>query len=343
MKKSFSVIVIAALLLGGCSKSELANQEPSGALIQAKSAFPGVSGEATRVPYTGDISSENPLVARVLTSRTSGNYTTTHANGKMTFGGSAAVGYDPTAVTGSASFDSDDAEPYYLAGLYPYDATFGATVTSTAARSLDGKTDVMAAAEVETNYATTITNKNPPTLTFKHLLTKLEVNVKAKADGSKLKWGKINTIELTAIDAASIKNNITVTLETGTAAAAAFSGSASSFPFYSIDNEGKYTDTKFANAGIELATTAKLVAYSLIAPFTNVVGGATPTKLTFNIVPEKGDAVDVDVSLPVAGYTQGRAYSITFTFDAVADAIQSKATVIEWDDSGSADVDVTNN
>jgi hypothetical protein len=344
MKKSFSMIVIAALLLAGCSKSELTDREPSGALIKARSAFPGVTGEATRAPYIGDISSDNELVARVLTSKDKTNYAGEYfyANGKMTFKGSGAVGYDPSNVSGEVSFPigiGEEEVPYYLVGLYPYEGEWGGTLATTTNRTLDGKTDVMAAAAQETSYKATITDNNPPKLTFKHLLTKLEVSVKAKEDASALKWGKIQTIELVAIAGTTIKNNVEITLETGVGA---FSGSASSFSFYSIDSEGKYTETPFANAGIDLPSTpAKLVAYSLIAPYDNVVG-ETPTKLKFKIVTEKTDpsSVEAEVSLPVSGDTQGRAYSITFTFDAVDNPILSSTTVIPWENSGGEEVEV---
>jgi hypothetical protein len=40
------------------------------------------------------------------------------------------------------------------------------------------------------------------------------------------------------------------------------------------------------------------------------------------------------VTLPQAGNTQGRAYSITFVFDAVANPIQGSATVVAWESIG---------
>jgi hypothetical protein len=343
MKKNLSVIVIAVLLLGGCSKNEVANQEPSGALIKAGAAFPGVSGEATRAPYIGDISSNNELVARVLTSRTSGNYTVNgtdglYANGKMTFGSGAAE-YDTEGFEGEALFATNDNKPYYLVGLYPNDNWVG-SFTTAATRSFNGSIDVMAAAQQQTTYKETITDGEVPKLTFKHLLTKLDVSVKGKGIASAGKWGKINKIVLTKITGTTIKNNITITLANGSAASTAFSGAESSFPFYGIGSDGAYTDDEFDGAGIDLTTDAKLVAYSLIAPFTNVVG-ASPTKLTFEIETGTGGPVTTDVSLLDEGYTQGRAYSITFIFDAATNAIESKAEVDPWDDeTGPVDVEV---
>jgi hypothetical protein len=340
MKKSFSVIVIAALLLAGCSKSELTDREPSGALIQAKSAFPGVSGEATRVPYIGDVSSSNPLEARVLTSRTKDDYTSTYANGKMTFG-SGAVGYDVKDIDGEPSFAPSDEDPYYLMGLYPY-GDWSSIFSTTATRSLDGKTDVMAAAQQETTYEATITNNNPPTLPFKHLLTKLEVKVKGAEAASAGKWGEINKIELAAINAAAVANNVTITLADGSAASTAFSGTQSDYPFYGIGSDGTYTEAVFSDAGINLTTTAALVAYSLIPPYENTDANI---ELTFNITTRKDNnarIVEVPVKLPIAGYTQGLAYSITFTFDAIERPILSKAAVTEWIPGGSAEAPVLN-
>jgi hypothetical protein len=346
MKKSFSMIVIAALLLAGCSKSELTDREPSGALIKAKSAFPGVSGEATRAPYIGEISDNNKLVARVLTSKTDGIYNPTHANGQMTFGGSGAVGYDNpiNSFDGNASFIANDVEPYFLVGLYPYADWAGDSddTGETFTRGFDGNDDLMAAAQQQTSYTATIVEKNPPTLTFKHLLTKLEVSVKAKEAASLLKWGKIKSIILATIGGATPAKTIIVTLADGSAASTAFIGDlAGPFDFYGFDSNGAYTEDKFAyteaNTGIDLSTTAAKVAYSLIPPYVNTDESIV---LEFDIVTEKGGTVQSDVTLPVAGYTQGRAYGITFTFDAIANPIQSSAIVIDWQNVGSKEVDV---
>jgi hypothetical protein len=179
-------------------------------------------------------------------------------------------------------------------------------------------------------------------LTFKHLLTKLEVSVKAKEDASILKWGKINSIVLTAIDGQLIKDNVSITLADGSAASTAFTGDRTDFPFYGIGRDGAYTDAPFVNAGIDLTTTATKVAYSLIPPYDNDVE-TTPTKLTFIFTTDKATSLPTDISLPVEGYTQGRAYSITFTFDAVDNPILSSATVIPWENSGSAEKEVHSN
>jgi hypothetical protein len=334
--------------LAGCSKNEVAYQEPSGALIQAGAAFSGVSGEATRVPYTADkISATNPLDARVLTSKTSGDYSNSNrrASGQMIFEGSGPVGYESPAsgFDGNPYFEKGDAVPYYLVGLYPYTSWEGdklsTTVPTTISTGLTGNIDLMAAAQKQTTYKETITDGKAPELEFKHLLTKLDVKVKGSENFSQYKWGKVRNIELLTIDDKTPANTVAVTLETGSSVFRTEQNPPTPVAFYSIDEAGKYTDKKFENAEIVLTQQAQPVAYILIAPYENP-DGTTPLK--FRIETESGGTVTSELALPKTekSSTQGYYYNITFAFDADGDNIRSTAKVEPWGYGGDAQGDV---
>jgi hypothetical protein len=136
----------------------------------------------------------------------------------------------------------------------------------------------------------------------------------------------------------ALKDKATVTLATGVAA---FSGSKSDFPLYTMSksgNDATYTDNAFTAGNVTLTTTATPVAYTIIAPIDVVANG---DKLVFDIATVNGSATaEVDLSGQYTGNTAGRAFSITFTFDDLDDKILATASVAEWLFSGSVNVPV---
>jgi hypothetical protein len=338
MKKSIFMLLAVALLVS-CSKSQLVDPATTGDVaFQSKSALRTVGVETSRAPFIGEISADNTLDARVLTSTTDGDYATTYANGKMTFlGGAKVSAYDPSTLlegVDNARFPSDAAAtPYYIAGLYPYKG-WGAYGT-TAGISFSGVEDVMAAAQ-QTTTRNDVLAGIVPGLIFNHLLTKLEVSLKAESNVAVDNWGKVTNIELVKVLDAAPQNAAVVTLATGEAT---FSGAASFVALYglSVDTSADpdvttYTDDVYAPQ--PLTETATPVAYTMTAPF---IGG-TATDLTFKITTEyMTTPVEVNVQLPYAGLNNGRAFGITFTFKRT-DAIQATAKVIDWIFSGNAEV-----
>jgi hypothetical protein len=343
MKKSIFMLLAVALLVS-CSKSQFVDPTETGDVaFQSKSTLQTVGVETSRAPFIGEISADNTLEARVLTSTVDGNYATTYANGKMTFiGGVKVSAYDPSTLlegVDHARFPKDaGSTPYYITGLYPY--TDWAVAGTTAAISFTGKEDVLAAAQQPTNRDDVLAGIVPG-LIFNHLLTKLEVSVKAANNQAKDNWGKVTEIKLIKVLDAAPKDAATVTLKTGEAT---FSGAASSVALYNLSADTSadpdvitYTDNVFnALTAQPLAETATPIAYTMIAPF---VGG-TDLDLTFEISTEYQTAKQVKtVKLPYAGLNNGRAFGITFTFSAT-DAIQATAKVIDWIFSGNAEVTI---
>jgi hypothetical protein len=337
MKKSIFML-LAVALLASCSKNQITDPAETGEVaFQSKSVLQTVGAEATRAPFIGEISADNTLEARVLTATTDGNYATTYANGKMTFiGGVKVSAYNPSTLlegVDHARFPEDAGDtPYYLVGLYPY--TDWAVYGTTASIAITGKEDVLAAAQ-QTTTRNDVLAGIVPGLIFNHLLTKLEVSVKAANNPAKDNWGKVTEIKLVKVLDAAPQDAATVTLKTGEAT---FSGAASSVPLYNLSADTSadpdvitYTDNVFTPQ--PLAETATPVAYTLVAPF---VGG-TAKDLTFEISTEYQTAKQVvTVQLPYTGLNNGRAFGITFTF-AATDAIQATAKVIDWIFSGNAE------
>lgn len=338
MKKSFLMMLIAAAMVS-CAQTEINEAPATGKVaIQLKSAEKTISADATRAPFIGTLSELNPLEARVLASITIDDYSTPHANGKMIFkGGGTTSSYEfPTVTADAALFptSSISTTPLYLAGLYPY--TGWGIPTTTIQMAFTGKEDVMAAAQVSTTSGD-VESALYTTMTFKHLLTKLEISLRAKTNAATSKWGKVTKIELVEANSSTLKNVATVTLETGIAA---FSGTPSVMPFYGMSSSG-YTDVAFSTTPQSLTTTATPSAYSIIAPF---LASNTETDLTFRVYTEYSASPEtVKVALPSAGDTAGKAFNITFTFDADANAILVAATVIDWVFGGEVDKEIGGN
>ena len=94
MKKSiFSLL--AVVTMAGCTQGDVVELVPN-ENVEIKLTSSAIAAETmTRAPYEGTIGVNGSLTARVLVSETSGSYTTTYANDKMTFtdNGTTAVGF----------------------------------------------------------------------------------------------------------------------------------------------------------------------------------------------------------------------------------------------------------
>ena len=160
MKKVFlSALAIAAM--ASCSKTELSNTPDGSVEIKAKSTALSIS---TKSPYEGTISSGNPLTAQVLVSKTDGNYTSRYCHGEMTFSDDGTT----EASFATPQYYPADGSVLYLCGLYPSDLGGWGTVTESASRTFDGKTDIMAAAQQQSSKSEAQTGTYP-TMQFKHL------------------------------------------------------------------------------------------------------------------------------------------------------------------------------
>lgn len=346
MKKLY-VPVLALLTLASCSKSELANRPVvENDMVEIMATSKALTIE-TRAPFEGQIASNNTLTAVVLGSTTTGDYTTTYCDGEMTFTD------DNTTAASFATpqyYPVSDATVYFCA-LYPTALADWKDIATTAKYTFDGKTDVMAAAEVNGKKSTAMAG-TVPSFEFKHLLTKLVVKVKAENEAAQNVWGDITGITLVKAMNGDVFDTAEVTLATGAATTGtAFSNpAADGMAFYRID-AAAYTDNAVDDADnkIALTTTAEEVAYSLVAPITAENGvkhftlsvdtklGETVTtkEVSFDLYKAKVGEEDPAV---FSGDTQGKAFEVTLTFKATE--IVAKATVTDWVKGGNSEVEI---
>lgn len=348
MKKLY-VPVLALLTLASCSKSELANRPVvENDMVEIMATSKALTIE-TRAPFEGQIADGNNLTAVVLGSTTSGDYTETtprYCDGEMMFADN----------TTAASFATPQYYPVsdatiYLCALYPTALADWKDIATTAKYTFDGKTDVMAAAEVNGKKSTAMAG-TVPSFEFKHLLTKLIVKVKAYDEAAQNVWGDITDITLVKAMNGDVFDTAEVTLATGAAATGtAFSNAAADgMAFYRID-AAAYTDNAVDDADnkIALTTTAEEVAYSLVAPITAENGvkhftlsvdtklGETVTtkEVSFDLYKAKVGEEDPAV---FSGDTQGKAFEVTLTFKATE--IVATATVTDWVKGGNTEVEI---
>lgn len=346
MKKLY-VPVLALLTLASCSKSELANRPVvENDMVEIMATSKALTIE-TRAPFEGQIASDNTLTAVVLGSTTTADYTTRYCDGTITFADDTnAKGFDTTPKY----YPVSDA-PIYLCALYPTALADWKDIATTAKYTFDGKTDVMAAAEVSGKKSTAMAG-TVPSFTFNHLLTKLIVKVKADGDATVGVWGDITGISLVKANNGDVFDTAEVTLATGAAATGtAFSNAAADgMAFYRID-AAAYTDNAVDDADnkIALTTTAEEAAYSLVAPIiaengvkhfalkvdTKLGETVTTKEVSFDLYKAKVGEEDPAV---FSGDTQGKAFKITLTFKATE--IVAKATVTDWVKGGNTEVPI---
>lgn len=334
--KKFFVPALAVLAMASCSKSELV-MRPTDGQVEIKAASQALSIE-TRTPYEGQIGEGNTLQASVLMSKTTADYTTLYGTaGTMTFADTTTpVGFDVTA-----QYYPADGSTVYFCALYP--STGWGAQTTTSAFTFNGSQDVMAAKEVSSNKTTA----NPgPNFEFNHLLTKLTVNVVAEDAAAVTAWGNITGLTLDKANGQDPNKAVTVNLAGGSAATTTdFSGAdGNDMPFYTITGGTTYTDNAVDASENTIAITESETpsAYALVAPI-DAKAQATHFNLSVTTT-TSGTAIDVPVNLEAteggafSGDTQGQAFEITITFKATA--ITATATVTDWKDAGSSDVEI---
>lgn len=339
-QKLLSVFALTAALTG-CSQSQILDS-PGGGSSSDEIRFCSVTGYlngTTRTPLEG--TTEPKITARTLLSGTSGAYTAAtdgtkrFFDGTMTFNGGGAVGFN------IAQNYPADGTAVYVCGLYPATGWAAISATSTADYTLDGKTDVMAAAEVATAKADGQGTPNYKTLTFTHLLTNLIIKAKvdAAADApvaGKIQalWGNITGISLQKAGGAVPNNTVTVSLKGGSAATTtAFSGATAVGFYKAAGTKHPYACEDEVLASIAIPATETAVAYSLIAPITAKGGANTDFELLVKTA-NNAAGTAVPLSLSIAGDTQGKYCEITLTFK--AKVINAKATIANWTQGGSA-------
>lgn len=333
MKKSL-FLLLAIVAMTGCTQGEILESR-SDETVEIKLKSSALSVEAvTRAPFEGEIGSGNTLTARVLASKTQGNYTSSYADDAMTFNdnGTTAAGF------ATAKYYPADNSTVYFCGLYPSTGWAGSQTTTTSF-TFDGSKDVMAAAEVSSSKdeAKGSTFK---TLAFKHLLTQLVIKVVAENQAAIDSWGKLTDITLSKAGGSNNPNTkVEVTLATGVAAtgsAFATPVSDNSFKFWKLDSP----ETAFAGQSVVLTTSGAEVAYSMVSPV--AATGSNDYTLLVKTVNAKAEGISVPVHLKKTANgevynldTQGKKFVVTLTFKATE--IKALATVQEWTSDGKGD------
>lgn len=366
MKKLFfSLLAVAAM--ASCSKSDLIERpvvsEAGDIEILASSNAKGV---ATRTPFEGAISADNKLLAQVLVSQKSNDYTTlwNTEDDQMEFVSADSIGFKTTACYYPA-----DGSTVYLCGFYP--SKGWTKKDSNQTYVIDGKTDVMSAKEVSGNKKDAQDKtKVAPKLTFEHLLTQLVVKVEATDSAAYKAWGKITDMYLTNAaghvgGGVGIRQEVRVTA--GTAGTVTYrTDDASSLPLatlpcYGIEKGDSTTNVVFGKNKDGVATPVKLpvpdktkneeavaVAYTLVTPVSATgMTPATEKHYTMVIKTENHkDPKSIDVTLKTkdatpAAFTDptvGYAFDVVLTFSATE--IMAKAVVTDWKEGGVTDITV---
>lgn len=337
MKKVLlSMMAVAAL--ASCAKEE------------GNTPAPVDNNEITLVSNTVNAMTKAPVatggltgIAKVLASETSGNYSTLYAgrteqNTYINFAGaSTEKGFvENNGTTLAPAYYKDATSPVYLFGFYPSSWSLSSgSYTCT----FDGKTDVMFAPEISVRKSTEVSGR---TMTFQHLLTKLDVKAKL-SEGTADSWGKITSITLEAADNQVAIANTALPTNADTRTGFNYSGSVS-IPFYVWETGGNYTDNAISNADMPTNDTEINVAYTLCAPVD--ADGNTGSEYTLHIVTSNGGTHNVDINLlqsdnstNFTGSTSGYQFTIILNFQSTE--ITATATVAEWKDGGETEATVS--
>lgn len=223
MKKVF-IVLIAVSALAACSK------EPGGTAdgrVEIKLASKALT-VSTKTPFDGTIGTDNPLLAFVpVTAGAEGDYTTpldgSHGYMKFTDNGTSAVGFvTKDGSTPAPKYYPADGSKVYLCGLFPHDA-WSENPETTASATIDGKSDLMSAPQIATTKVDVQQGGTPETLEFKHLLTRLNIEMTADDAVALESWGDVTGLTLVKVGKDIPANSAAVTLSVGEAS---FSGEA---------------------------------------------------------------------------------------------------------------------
>lgn len=350
MKKfilSTLLLAAAAAATVGCSKGENTGTEPK--TPEGEITLRGRSlGVESRAPFDGAISTTNKLTAYVVGSLTSTNYQTPYVGGSVTFADQSALARFADGFTGSNSYPASG--DVFLCGLYP-DAnwTINAADGLTADYTFVGHQDLMAAGEVSTSKDDAKQSVYPA-LEFKHLLTRVELQVVAESAESAAAWGTLSDISLVG----SFHSVATVTLFGGTAAqASAFSTPVTGWAVYEPASDTKFATPVAIAAAVDNSTndkiieSAKAVGYTMLAPSVATGTGDFTISVTTKFDDQAAPITISDIKVGLkdkqnnafTGDTQGKKFTITLIFR--ASDIKATAKVTDWVDGGSGNGEIS--
>jgi hypothetical protein len=357
MNKIILFMLTTAVVCGGCSKEEggaltaLAGDDVRA--IKVCSSLTDVIdvSASTRAPYAG--TTITSFQARVVSSVTSGNFSTLYSNGTMTFTNTtAAFAYEGTLTSGypwypTATGDTDPS--VYLHGFYP--ANTWTFASGTATFPVDGKTDVMITSAQGTSKFSDALVGTYPTLTFSHQLCQLRLKfMKSAATGfpavtlKSVKLTKFRTLTtgiLPTLSIALAATNPTPTSGGTSAAMNCYGWNGTTF------DETAYTG-KTVTITATTAAAAQSLVYVLAPPLITTADLNTAADYAFDVEYQIGSVTrtqTVGVQLTTNGTTaytaptMGKAFDITFNI--TGGTIKAKAAIsADWSTGGSGSSDL---
>lgn len=332
MKKSVFVMLAAAAMVS-CTESNL-NDAPAidNGEIKVKSVAYDVNA-STRAPYEGNDLEKNPLTARVVTSITEA-FTASYADGTMVFNSTDAAQYSSLNSGTTSKYPTEGDGDLYLFGLHPADFSKWSVSATSSTFTFTGKEDVMGAAIVKSTGQTDV-----KMLTFKHLLTRLDVKLKADA-GAVTTFGDIRNITLSdAAEATTVCNTIVFKATDGDSENGSDKG-AVSFWSMSADASNNKTYTDKAIVAGALPTVETYCAYAMVAPVKDVAMDNVLYYLAIETEKKGVQPVDVKLEKALLGSSAGYAYEVTVNFKSNGQ-IEASASVIPWKEGGNASGEIT--
>ena len=333
MKKVFLTVSVAAATLAGCNKENITGpQRDAVPDNEIKLSVSSVSVDVKSAYDATEPSEENPLLARVFASTSNdfstGEYGSADA-GYMNFTSSALTGFCNSSGTASPKyFDADNS--VYLAGYYPSEGWTITPASNSAGFTFTGEEDVMATGKIGIDKTSEDADK---AITFKHLLTQLELTVKAGGTAAVTEWNGIYDITLSKAGGADPDNTVTVTYS-GNDVRTAFSGAVQNTGMKFICNQ-EYTES----SRYTLTTEETSIGYMLCEP---VDAGLSDNDYTLSINTGRGPQT-IPVELEKAGdagafdqNTAGYKFTVSLTFN--VNEIQAKATIEPWKDGGKTEI-----
>lgn len=339
--------MLAAAALVSCSESnDVVMPSTDGTQIALKSVTYELD-VVTRAPFEGAIDVTNPLEARIIGSLDS-DFSTPYVDGTMLFNGTGAVTF-ANVYTGNSEFNVDN-DDVYLFGIYPAGVDFWTEETADATYSctFTGKEDVMGTEDVKVANRANVDAKNYETLTFSHLLTKLNISMRADQKAIAA-FDEVTSIRLIGDDvdgSTKFPNSIVFDGLTGDAIDGATETDAMNF--YTISGDAPYINQTYT-----LTQNSVLQAYAMVYPHAALAAGADayflevatpyaadPTK-QLNLVPVKlyNKAVAGAAATPFRGSTAGYSFDINLYFRATGE-IMAEAYVNEWKAGGETEVEI---
>ncbi len=345
MKKTLiAAPLFAAAVLAACNKETVSQTPQTGTSDnEIKLAVSSISVDVKSAYDATTPGADNPLFARVYASSNADfsgpEYGDTE--GYMNFTSNNLTGFIDAEKKSTPKYYDADAD-VHLAGFYPAVSAEGskkwaissASGTPTATFTFNGDDDVMV-----TDIITV--NKNSATaardLKFQHLLTQLELKVKAGSSAASTEWGGLYDIQLAKVGGADPDNTVTVTYPAGGSRQAAFSGAATTGVGF-ISGED-YTQEK----PYILTTTETSVGYILCEPVTDA--STSDEDYTIILQTEGRGEQTIPVELKkkdktesFEGNTAGYKFTVTLTFN--VNEIQATATIEPWKPGGNSDITV---